>query len=530
MERLNYQAYTFLKIFFDRKRETDYIEIRCISGKNGDVRSFFYKKIDEINWNCLEKLNRKGYNIYFSVCPRKRKGGGKKDVSQILCLWADIDIKDGSDVGSVKEKTLRKLSFDLYPSVINFSGHGLQLFWLLEKVHQVTQKNIKDFESYCKYLQELLNGDPSVCELAHLMRVPGFLNVKDPDEPILSKTIEMNSKRVFSLSYFIKYKQHKDNSNIQHKGNSFYRSLCVGTFSETTVKSYAQVKEKVEKDWDVLFKFLRDKKIKIIDKKGDRENFLVRISCPFHPPDHHSSGSFKRGDKGDLIYHDFHDKSSYTIPEFAYFLKYRERMGKEARKKKYTEAVVDVAITVGVFTKSSFEKLTLAKKILEKIDELPLPTRTKNTLKTAHSIIAEVAVRFSFLDNHQDCFFLSCRELAEKMNKDVVASNRIINFLCTLGVLEKLPKGKGIRKADIFRLKDVSFNELRAKAKKLKDNGATLANFSRKQAAKVLPSEKVKKIFRRNGEVFLKSMGSDEKKRKAVAMAAGIFDGEVVEI
>lgn len=343
----------------------------------------------------------------------------------------------------------------------------------------------------------------------------------------------MNSKRVFSLSYFIKYKQHKDNSkgnNIQHKVNSFNSSLCVGTFSETTVvKSYAQVKEKVEKDWDVLFKFLRDKKIKIIDKKGDGENFSVRISCPFHPPDYHSSGSFKRGDKGDLIYHDFHDKSSYTVPEFAYFLKYRERIGKEARKKKYTEAVVNVAITVGIFTKSSFEKLKLARKLLERIDEIPLSARTKNTLKRAYSVITEVAIKFSYLDAHQDCFFLSCRELAEKMNKDIVASNRIINFLCTLGVLEKLPKEKGTRKADIFQLKDVSLNELKVKIKILKDNGVTLANFSRKYAAKVLPSEKVKKIFRRNSAVFLKGMDSDKKKKGAIVTAVGIFDGEIVE-
>lgn len=174
MEKLNHQAYTFLKTFFDRKRETDYIEIRCVWGKSGDVKSFFYRTVDEINWSHLEKLNRKGFNIYFSVCPRKRKGGKKKDVSQMLCLWADIDLKDGSDVESVKEKVLRKFPFDLYPSIISFSGHGLQLFWLLEKPHQVTEKNIEDSESYCKYLQKLLNGDPSVCELAHVMRVPGF--------------------------------------------------------------------------------------------------------------------------------------------------------------------------------------------------------------------------------------------------------------------------------------------------------------------------------------------------------------------
>jgi len=164
---INQQAYRFLRVFFDRKRKKDYIEIRCVKNK-GPVISLFYKDINKIDWDYLKKLNGEGFNIYFSVCPRRRKGRKKEDVSQVLSLWADIDLENDSDVESVSEKVLK--TSNLHPSIINFSGHGLQAFWLLEKPCQVTQRNAGDFESHLRHLQKLFNGDPSVCELAHMMR------------------------------------------------------------------------------------------------------------------------------------------------------------------------------------------------------------------------------------------------------------------------------------------------------------------------------------------------------------------------
>jgi len=336
--------------------------------------------------------------------------------------------------------------------------------------------------------------------------------MKDPQRPILSKTIKMDPKRTYTLPLY------------QHKVFNSY--LCVGVFHKLILESYGEVRERVERDWNVLFEFLRQREIQVIRKVGNGENLSVRVSCPFHPPDHHSSGSFKRGNTGDLIYRDFHDGNSYVLPEFAYFLKHKIRMGKDRRREKYTDAVIDIAMSAGVFTKNSFKKLKLAREVLKKLDKLPLSTCTKDTLKLAYSAIAEVAVRFSYLDDHREHFFLSCRQLAEKMkSKDVAVANKAINFLCILGVLRKLPKEKGARKADIFQLRDVPIAELKAKVEVLKD--VTLASFSRKYAAKVLYPEEVKTIFRQNGPAFRESTDSD-KKARVVAMAVEIFDGEIV--
>jgi AAA domain len=59
------------------------------------------------------------------------------------------------------------------------SGHGYHLYWLLAESLPVAPDTILQAELALRGLANMLGGDPAVCEIARLMRVPGSYNTKD---------------------------------------------------------------------------------------------------------------------------------------------------------------------------------------------------------------------------------------------------------------------------------------------------------------------------------------------------------------
>jgi hypothetical protein len=157
--------------------QKQYLEIRLIG--DGRVEQRFYSSPDEFityDLRALLKAQERGkYDIFFGVCPRSRKSGKNEDIAIIPALWADID--DGGSFGKL-------MAFSPRSDIIVFSGHGYHAYWLLNKpvpANQNTQGTLRKIQKAC--------GSDSVSDFARVMRLPGSLNLKEPQNPKLCKVV-----------------------------------------------------------------------------------------------------------------------------------------------------------------------------------------------------------------------------------------------------------------------------------------------------------------------------------------------------
>jgi len=99
----------------------------------------------------------------------------KDKIVETIGLWADIDYK-GVEAGAEEvEAAIAKLGCK--PTVIIYSGHGVHLYWLFEK-SIAAQSNREHVEELLKLVCDHVAGDPQVCEISRLMRLPGTHNTK----------------------------------------------------------------------------------------------------------------------------------------------------------------------------------------------------------------------------------------------------------------------------------------------------------------------------------------------------------------
>ena len=123
--------------------------------------------------------DRKDRGTFFCVNtlrPRQSRRS-KETVHEIVCLHADIDFGK-IDLG--RDAVLAKLaSLPCLPSKVVNSGHGLHCYWLLNEALPVTPENVAHVEFLLRALSAAVGGDPAVCEVARLMRLPGSYNTKN---------------------------------------------------------------------------------------------------------------------------------------------------------------------------------------------------------------------------------------------------------------------------------------------------------------------------------------------------------------
>ena len=198
----------FLSVLFAKVIETygGFIEVRCI--KPGETaQCFFYKSIAELMTHVDEftKLNEQGFNIYMGVLPRTREQGTKDAISYITCLWADLDKKKLGD----KENILDTLGqFPIRPSMVLDSGNGCHAYWLLEEpVLLPDEAAQKSAEAILLGVQKWLISD-HVQDVSRILRLPGFKNVKKPEEPLPVVLLDeyFNPDFRYKLSDFEEYR------------------------------------------------------------------------------------------------------------------------------------------------------------------------------------------------------------------------------------------------------------------------------------------------------------------------------------
>ncbi len=202
------EAKDFLNLLFAEHLQNsgDVIEIRGITSERKLKCREFSRDIEDIvkhlnEWNNTDPKA----HIYFGVAPRNNKQGKKENIDFITSLWVDIDI---GETGHKKtslftskqeaEEFIAKMTPE--PSVIIFSGYGFHLYWLLKEPVKVEKVN--DIENILNELIERTQGDNGTGDITRILRVPGTLNYKIPENPIPCKVVKMNPDLKYTLADF----------------------------------------------------------------------------------------------------------------------------------------------------------------------------------------------------------------------------------------------------------------------------------------------------------------------------------------
>lgn len=152
---------------------------------NGDAkdrepgeRSIATRSPDKID-GFVGNWDRPNRGLFFCTGIVKRGARrAKVNIVQSVGLHVDIDFKH-VDLNPTRDGVVRQLmALRCPPSIIVFSGNGLHAYWLFKEALE-TQPNIERIEAALRLLCDLVAGDPIVCEVSRLMRLPGSHNTKD---------------------------------------------------------------------------------------------------------------------------------------------------------------------------------------------------------------------------------------------------------------------------------------------------------------------------------------------------------------
>ena len=153
------------------------------AGKNPALVRVFHGTFEQ-NIHQLIQLNNNGAGIFVMV----NQGDGIRhdqaktcrtaaNIQRIRALFVDLD-------GAPLEPALK---FKIAPSMVVQTSPGrYHAYWLINHCP------LDQFKVHQQELASQLNGDPVVCDLPRVMRLPGFYHMKR--EPYLVNLIESNPK------------------------------------------------------------------------------------------------------------------------------------------------------------------------------------------------------------------------------------------------------------------------------------------------------------------------------------------------
>ena len=135
----------------------------------------------------LVSLNNKGAGIFVTINATDGKGRTTENIVVVRGVFADLD-------GAPLEPVLR--NGRLPHIVVNSSPNRWHTYW------RVAGMKLDDFGEVQKELARCFNGDPSVCDLPRVMRLPGFLHRKR--EPFLVRIAQTNDAPPYPAANFQK--------------------------------------------------------------------------------------------------------------------------------------------------------------------------------------------------------------------------------------------------------------------------------------------------------------------------------------
>lgn len=131
----------------------------------------------------LVSLNRTGSDIYVTVNVNDTAGRRAENITHVRCIFADYD------AGVPKH-------FALMPSMMVQSSPGkAQAYWLLRE----PQEPCAQWVAVERAVVYKTNADKNVCDVARVLRVPGFMNHKYPEKPLATLYFRETGCQRYSL-------------------------------------------------------------------------------------------------------------------------------------------------------------------------------------------------------------------------------------------------------------------------------------------------------------------------------------------
>lgn len=134
----------------------------------------------------LWRLNEAGAGIFWCVNYTDGKGRRAANVTAVRALFVDLD---GAPLGPIKAASLEP------HAVVESSPGKWHAYWL------VSGCALEQFTPLQKALAARFGGDPSVCDLPRVMRLPGFRHCKD--EPFTTRVESLNNVQPYAVEKII---------------------------------------------------------------------------------------------------------------------------------------------------------------------------------------------------------------------------------------------------------------------------------------------------------------------------------------
>jgi putative DNA primase/helicase len=174
--------------------------------------------------NCYYGIGLKNQNLGPLIA------GDASSVVAIPGFWADIDIRGPGHKQENLPKTLQDATALAYsiagfpPSIIVFSGGGIQAYWLFKELWEFdTPEERKQAEALLKGFgdaliqQGALKGHKidNVFDLARKFRLAGTHNIKNPDKPVMAMIIQSHDDRRYNPGDFEMFVDHGSSIDIE---------------------------------------------------------------------------------------------------------------------------------------------------------------------------------------------------------------------------------------------------------------------------------------------------------------------------
>lgn len=137
----------------------------------------------------LDRLNGDRCGIFLAVNQTDLRGRTKKNIVAARAAWADLDEKDAS-------QPFTREALPLQPSILVRSGHGHHIYCVHPHPLPLDDGLKDEAEALLRGIKDVLTpygSDPKVCQVAAVLRVPGFYNVKR--DPRLVELVSVSDAR-----------------------------------------------------------------------------------------------------------------------------------------------------------------------------------------------------------------------------------------------------------------------------------------------------------------------------------------------
>jgi hypothetical protein len=233
---------------------TTYRLPHCLKGEEGQALT-----------QHIMSLAMRGYDVYVGVCPRVAPEGpgrklGKDAIEQVGAMWVDLDAK----VPGSSEELLD--GCDIVVSTGN-GWHGYKVAPSPARVSSTRDRTAIETKVR-SFANSILTGTDNVSNVDRILRVPGTINYKDPDNP---KPVVMLKGGGIKPTY-------KQSLIVQHLGDARLHALLASAKQGQLGRAEPRIRHASGRITDLLdVFFLEAEEACIAFEKDERWEYRLNI-------------------------------------------------------------------------------------------------------------------------------------------------------------------------------------------------------------------------------------------------------------